>query len=111
MPSNATTADFSVNKASGVLPMTVIFTDLSRYGPSTPCDGWVWNFGDGGTSTLKNPTHTYTSAGSRTVSLLASYSPDQTAGGQGTKTVDNCISVLNAVQMHTINGNETGVGI
>ncbi len=30
---------------------------------------YLWNFGDGSTSTLANPSHTYTSAGSYTVSL------------------------------------------
>ena len=31
---------------------------------------WSWSFGDGGTSNLQNPTHTYTSGGSYTVSLV-----------------------------------------
>ncbi|MDD4372763.1 MAG: PKD domain-containing protein [Bacteroidales bacterium] len=30
---------------------------------------WAWNFGDGGTSNLQNPTHTYTANGIYTVSL------------------------------------------
>lgn len=30
---------------------------------------WMWDFGDGGTSTVQNPSHTYTSNGSYTVSL------------------------------------------
>jgi PKD repeat protein len=30
---------------------------------------WNWNFGDAGTSTIQNPTHTYTSAGNFTVQL------------------------------------------
>jgi PKD repeat protein len=33
---------------------------------------WGWNFGDGGTSTLQNPSHTYTANGSYTVSLTVS---------------------------------------
>ncbi|NTW24685.1 MAG: PKD domain-containing protein, partial [Lentimicrobium sp.] len=33
---------------------------------------WQWNFGDGGTSTQQNPTHTYTLAGTYTVSLTVS---------------------------------------
>ena len=32
---------------------------------------YVWNFGDGETSTEENPTHTYASAGNYTVSLIA----------------------------------------
>jgi len=33
---------------------------------------WNWNFGDGGTSNLQNPSHTYTSNGTYTVSLTVS---------------------------------------
>lgn len=32
-------------------------------------NSWLWDFGDGSTSTLKNPLHTYTDEGSYTVSL------------------------------------------
>ena len=31
-----------------------------------------WNFGDGGTSTIQNPTHTYTAPGTYTVSVTVS---------------------------------------
>lgn len=40
------------------------FTDAS-----IGADEWHWDFGDGGTSTLPNPVHTYTSVGIYTVSL------------------------------------------
>lgn len=33
---------------------------------------WSWSFGDGGTSTAKNPSHTYTAAGTYNVSLTIS---------------------------------------
>ncbi|MBM3404561.1 MAG: PKD domain-containing protein [Bacteroidetes bacterium] len=49
------------------------FTDLS----TTPTGGvvaWAWDFGDGGTSTAQNPTHTYTTAGLYDVILIATNS-------------------------------------
>lgn len=45
---------------------TITFTDSSL---NTPSD-WQWDFGDGNTSTLANPTHTYTAAGTYAVSLI-----------------------------------------
>ena len=48
------------------VPFTVNFSDLS-----TGATGWNWNFGDGGTSTLQNPSHTYTALGNYTVTLIA----------------------------------------
>ncbi len=33
---------------------------------------WNWNFGDGSSSTLQNPSHTYTTDGTYTVSLTVS---------------------------------------
>ncbi len=46
---------------------TIKFTDLSTNTPTS----WNWNFGDGQTSTLKNPTHVYVNNGTYTVVLTA----------------------------------------
>ncbi|KUK68857.1 MAG: Cell surface protein [Methanocalculus sp. 52_23] len=56
---------FSVDRTSGELPLTVRFTDEST-GDIT---SWYWDFGDGSTSTLRHPTHTYTKKGTYTVTL------------------------------------------
>lgn len=42
------------------------FTDLS-----VPADRWNWNFGDGGTSSQKNPSHAYLDTGTFTITLIA----------------------------------------
>jgi len=72
-------ANFSATPMSGNTPLTVQFTDLSS-GNTT---SWLWNFGDGGTSTNQNPNHTYTTPGSYTVSLTATNSggSDTVVGG------------------------------
>jgi PKD repeat protein len=59
-------ADFSGSPVSGCAPLTVNFTDLST---GTGIDGWSWTFGDGGTSTAQDPSHTYAAAGTYNVSL------------------------------------------
>jgi len=62
----APVAEFSGSPTSGEYPLTVNFTDLSSGNPDT----WSWDFGDGvGTSSLQNPSYTYTAAGTYTVEL------------------------------------------
>lgn len=63
----APVADFSATPLTGNAPLAVQFTDQS-----TGATGWLWDFGDGGGSTEKNPSHTYQNAGSYTVVLTAS---------------------------------------
>jgi hypothetical protein len=48
------------------LPLEVTFTDLTTYEPTY----WLWDFGDGSTSTERHPFHTYDSAGVYTVCLV-----------------------------------------
>jgi FOG: PKD repeat len=59
---------------SGKAPLEVTFHDLTIGDPTS----WLWQFGDGGSSTEKDPTHQYTIPGTYTVSLRA-YN-DQTSG-------------------------------
>ena len=61
-------ADFSANITEGSIPLPVQFTDETYISePHT----WFWDFGDGNTSTLQNPQHTYSEPGEYTVSLTA----------------------------------------
>jgi len=61
-------ANFTANRTSGITPLTIQFTDTSTGGPAS----WLWDFGDGNTSTDRNPTHTYTTPGNYTVNLTVS---------------------------------------
>ncbi len=47
--------------------LQVTFTDTSTKLPTR----WLWDFGDGSTSTAQNPTHIYAEAGTYSVTLLA----------------------------------------
>src|SRR5690606_37310182 len=60
-------ADFVANVTAGTPPLTVLCTDTSRNAPTS----WLWDFGDGSTSTLQHPEHTYANAGTFSVSLNA----------------------------------------
>ncbi|PWR75680.1 PKD domain-containing protein [Methanospirillum stamsii] len=78
-------ADFSGTPTTGNAPLTVQFTDLSSGSPTM----WAWNFGDGTTDLVANPSHTYQNAGTYTVTLTAS---SQT-GGTSTKVREGYITV------------------
>ncbi|AKB53319.1 Chitin binding protein [Methanosarcina barkeri MS] len=65
--SQAPTADFWGWPLSGKAPLKVKFTETSKGSPTS----WKWDFGDGKYSTEKSPTHTYSSAGTYTVKLIA----------------------------------------
>jgi parallel beta-helix repeat protein len=77
-------ADFTGNPTSGQVPLNVTFTDTSTHSPTS----WAWDFGDGGTSTVKNPVHTYRTNNTYAVTLTATG-----AGGASTMTKANYITV------------------
>ncbi|MFI5150732.1 MAG: PKD domain-containing protein [Bacteroidia bacterium] len=52
------------------LNAATVFTDGSTVAPGT-INSWAWNFGDGTTGTTQNPTHTYTTPGTFTTTLVA----------------------------------------
>jgi len=52
---------FTAVPRCGGVPLIVSFTDESI--PATTLTGWYWDFGDGATSTERNPTHEYTQVG------------------------------------------------
>ncbi len=59
--------DFSADPLECVVGDGVDFSDLSSAG----CTAWAWDFGDGGVSPQRNPTHLYWAPGYRTVTLSA----------------------------------------
>ncbi len=57
----------TTTKRTGENPLTVAFQDRTIFG--APITSWTWNFGDGGSSNLQNPSHTYNTVGTFNVSL------------------------------------------
>lgn len=56
-------------------PITIDFTDTSTVSPggSDTKIAWSWTFGDGGSSTLQNPTHRFNASGFYTVALIVTW--------------------------------------
>ncbi|MDD1729271.1 MAG: PKD domain-containing protein, partial [Methanospirillum sp.] len=69
-------ASFIVNSTQGPAPLTVACTSTSLGNPTS----FSWDFGDGTTSGLKNPLHTYTTPGTYSITLRAM---DAKTGGVG----------------------------
>jgi PKD repeat protein len=84
IPSTAPVPAFSASPTSGTAPLAVTFTNQSTGQVTT----WLWDFGDGTTSSAQAPAHTYANPGSYTPKLTASG-----PGGTATKTATTPISV------------------
>ncbi|NLX75710.1 MAG: PKD domain-containing protein, partial [Synergistaceae bacterium] len=82
-------ADFTATPLTGVAPLEVDFTNLS----SGDYDSFTWDFGDGGNSSLQNPTHIYTEPGVYTVKLSVSG-----LGGTDVETKTGYITVYDSAQ-------------
>lgn len=67
-PSPSVSANFTFSPASATAGQTVAFYDQSTGGVTS----WRWTFGDGSSSTAKNPSHAYAAAGNYTVTLAVS---------------------------------------
>ncbi|MCP1715000.1 hypothetical protein J2T58_000848 [Methanocalculus alkaliphilus] len=69
-PADPPVAGFAADQYSGPAPLTVQFTDTS----TGVIGSWIWDFGDGGTSTAQSPEHTFTDPGTYTVTLTVANS-------------------------------------
>lgn len=78
------TANFTASPLSGCAPLVVDFKDASGGNPTT----WYWDFGNGSTSTLKNPSTAYFTPGTYTVKLTVT-----NAAGSNTMTRTNLITI------------------
>jgi PKD repeat protein len=77
--SNPPVATFTTNGLT-TCSGCVQFTDASQNVPTS----WAWNFGDGQTSTDRNPSHCYTTAGTYTVTLVATNAAGSSAAATAT---------------------------
>lgn len=59
-------ADFTFTPQTGLPPVNVVFTNTTTNGVS-----YVWDFGNGSTSTLQDPTNTYSTGGAYVITMVA----------------------------------------
>ena len=85
-------ADFIGTPTSGFAPLNVNFTDRSDAGSSS-ISSWFWDFGDGSTSTLENPSHTYLLPNGLLSKIYTVVLTVNSASGSNTYTRTNYITV------------------
>jgi uncharacterized repeat protein (TIGR03803 family) len=66
-----TLPSFDASPTNGQAPMSVQFNSANVDSTGNAITQWNWTFGDGGTSTAENPTHTYSALGHFTPTLTA----------------------------------------
>jgi PKD repeat protein len=79
----ALAASFTYSPASPTAGQAVQFTDTSTGSPTA----WSWNFGDGATSTVRSPNHTFISPGSYNVVLIVQNAISQDSENRGVAVV------------------------
>jgi PKD repeat protein len=92
---NTTTSTFSGTPTSGIVPLSVTFTDTSSNGTA-----YYWVFGDGNTSTEKSPTFIYNTVGIYSVNHSVS-------NGQYTSWTNKSDYIINNPMTATATGTPT----
>jgi hypothetical protein len=80
-PPEGTVLRMSAN-VSGGGPEAVFADETVSADPNNPVVGWLWDFGDGTTSSEQNPRHSYAEAGEYTVALTITFANGATMSSQ-----------------------------
>ena len=90
--------------ASGTAPLSVSFSSAGSYDPDGSIVAYSWTFGDGGSSSSANPSHTYDSVGSYGATLTVT----DNDGASASSSVSISVSQN---QDHDIDVNQFGLAI
>ncbi len=91
-------ANFIASPTTTTIGTNIGFTDLSTGSPTT----WLWDFGDGATSTDQHPIHPYAALGTYTVTLSVT-----SASGSSTFDRTNYITITSGAPVADFTANDT----
>ena len=90
---------------AGSTGVAVSFSSAGSSDPDGSITGHTWNFGDGGSSTATNPNHSYTAAGTYTVTLTVTDNDAATGMNTTTATISdtvaNCTPVTDGLSINS----------
>lgn len=98
---NETLASASINYNAGCAPIQASFISSGSMG-----DFFEWDFGDGSSSLIENPSHTYNTGGAYNVSLIVS----DVNGCSDTAYIQNSVNVYNPIADFSVNQSILCVG-
>ena len=87
---------FTASPTSDLPPLAVQFNSTNVDNQGNTITSWNWNFGDGATSTVRNPSHTYTNTGAFNPGFVATNNLNVAVIGYGPQ-----IAVTNPVILFT----------
>ncbi len=85
-------ANFVASAVTGCAPTEICFLDSTIVGDA-PISSWIWDFGDGHSSTAPQPCNTYAQGGSYSVTLITK----DLNGCESQKTVTNLINISSKI--------------
>ncbi len=104
-PPNVAPAAEANGPYAGLTNAAIVFSSAGSTDSDGTITGWLWNFGDGATSTAANPSHAYATAGSYTATLTVT----DNAGAQGTDTSPVTVTAPNQAPVAQANGPYSGL--
>ncbi|MEE1898215.1 PKD domain-containing protein, partial [Flavobacterium rakeshii] len=102
------TVDFTTGVPSNCTDYTLVFTDATAFSGDGSITAWEWNFGDGTTSVVQNPEHTYSTSGTYTVTLKVTTNTGCTFTKTNSVTVNNPLSGSTTVTNTSCSGSSDG---
>jgi len=107
-PSNQPPVAHANGPYSGTAGQAVSFSSAGSSDPDGSIVAYAWSFGDGGTSSQANPTHTYGSAGTYTVGLTVTDNNGAKASDATTASIQGSVSTPN-VSINSTSQGSVGV--